>query len=182
MRTPPIRYWRVDFDEAGAVSGVTEIDGPGHAGWTIVEAPDKERAQRVAIGIYCARKKKLSRERNYAAGNCACGRKNDRADQLHPKTGKPLLSCSTCSARHQVHLAGHRQRKAEGITDHQRDESARVAATQTRQRDRRGEIRLETLIEVQKAWIDTRTVGAFGQWLVREIARLTGADKNEVAA
>jgi hypothetical protein len=169
------RYWRVEFAADGAISGITEVYGPGHEDWVIVEAPDQERAQRAALGIYCARKKKLARERNYAAGNCACGRKNNRADQLHPKTGKPLLSCSTCSARHQVHLAGHRQRKAEGVTDHQRDESARVAATQTRQRDRRGEIRLETLLEVRDQWINQRNVALFGKWLIAEIETITGA-------
>jgi hypothetical protein len=170
-----VSYWRVDFNAAGAVTRVSAVDGPANDEWVVVEAPDEERARRAAIGIYCARKKRLARERNRSEGRCVCGRRNDRLGQLDPRTGNPLLSCSVCGARHKVHRDSHKQRKADGVTDHKRDESARVATNLGRQRDRRGEIRLETLIEVRDQWIHQRNVALFGQWLTAEIERITGA-------
>lgn len=178
----PTRYWRVDFSGEGGISAVTEISGPANAEWVVVEASSYEGAKRAAYNLYCRRKKKLARQRNYALGNCACGRKNDRTDQKHPKTGEPLKTCSVCSVRHEVHVAGYEQRKAAGITDHQRDEAARVASNRERQRDRRGELRLETLLEVQKAWVRSPNLGAFSKWLATEIRRLTGADASKEAA
>lgn len=179
MTTPaPIRYWHVLFEESGALRSVTEISGPGDAGWVIVEAPDEGTAKRKAYNLYCARKKKLAAARNHAQGKCCCGRSRDRKDP----SGAWMKTCSVCAERHKVHSAAHLERRAAGVTDHQRDEPARVASNLARQRDRRGEIRLETLIEVRQQWIDSRNVALFGKWLQAEIASLTGADKNEAAA
>jgi len=55
----------------------------------------------------------------------------------------------------------------------ERDEAARVALNGQRQRDRRAEIRLETLLDVRTAWRDAPTVGRFGEWLRKEIESLT---------
>lgn len=179
MKTPaPVRYWHVLFEESGALRSVTEISGPADEGWVIVEAPDEGTAKRKAYNIYCARKKKLAKARLHAAGNCACGRKRDRK---HP-SGEWMLTCLVCAERHRVQSAAHLERKAQGVTDHQRDEPARVASNLSRQRDRRGEIRLETLVEVRQRWIDSRNVALFGQWLIAEIALLTGAEPSKGAA
>lgn len=48
-----------------------------------------------------------------------------------------------------------------------------------RQRDRRGELRIEVLLEVRKHWQESLTVGHFTKWLEAEIATLT---KKGVAA
>jgi hypothetical protein len=176
--TAPIRYWHVLFEESGALRSVTEIAGRGDAGWVIVEAPDENTAKRKAYNIYCARKKKLAVARNHAAGKCCCGRPQDRK---HPN-GKWMATCSTCATRHEVHRKNYQERRDAGVIDHERDEPARVASNLSRQRDRRGEIRLETLVEVRQQWIDSRNVALFGKWLQGEIALLTGANKNEAAA
>jgi hypothetical protein len=93
------RYWRVVFTDAGALESVTEIEGPGDADWVIVEARTAEAARRKAHNLYCARKKKLAKQRHHAAGQCACGRDQDRK---HP-SGKWMLTCSTCAERQKVY-------------------------------------------------------------------------------
>jgi len=174
------RYWRVVFTDAGALESVTEIDGPGDADWVIVEARTAEAARRKAHNLYCARKKKLAKQRHHAAGQCACGRDQDRK---HP-SGKWMLTCSTCAERQKVYNDRSEERARKGIPPGTvvRDEQARVAANLTRSRDRRGEIRLETLIEVRAAWHKAPNVGAFGAWMKREIDALTGASSKEAAA
>jgi hypothetical protein len=172
------RYWRVDFTAAGAIARVTELVGPSHEDWVIVEAPDESTAKRKAYNLYCARKKKLAVQRNHAAGKCCCGRAQDRKRP----TGTWMLTCSVCAARHEVHRSNYMERKVAGVTDHKRDETARVSSNLERQRDRRGEIRLETLIEVRNRWIEARNVALFGSWLLAEIATLTGADTGKGAA
>lgn len=176
---PPVRYWRLVFSEGGALESIREIDGPRDASWVIIEAPDQKTAERRAFSIYCARKKKLAKERNHRAGNCACGRKQDRK---HP-SGEPMLVCSVCAERQKVYNDRLAARAASGAKAGApvRDEAARVAANLSRQRDRRGEIRLETLIEVRQQWIASRNVALFGKWLTAEIDRLTGADSGAAA-
>jgi len=92
-----------------------------------------------------------------------------------------MLTCSVCAVRHEVHRRNSEARLAAGVTDHQRDESARVAANQNRQRDRRAELRLEVLVEVRNRWLASRNVSLFGHWLQSEIARLTGAESSTEA-
>jgi hypothetical protein len=172
-----IRYWRVTFRDTGTVASVTEIAGPGHDGWVVVEAPDEKVAKRKAYNIYCARKKQVAKVRLHGAGKCCCGRQQDRK---HP-SGKWMLTCSTCAERQKVWDANHAKRKAEGTVGQgiaERNEPARVAANLERQRDRRGEIRLETLVDVRDAWIKAPNIGAFSKWLEREIDALTGARKS----
>lgn len=165
------RYWRVVFSPEGRVLDVVEITfGDGQKDWLIVEAPDQAAAKRKAFNLYCARKKRLAKARKHAEGHCACGRKQDR---LHP-SGEPMLTCSTCAERQKCWQDAHKKRVAAGTADtHVRDEAARVAKCQARQRDRRAELRLETLLDVRKQWIEARNVGLFGKWLEREIEALT---------
>ncbi len=179
------RYWQVQFAATGAVASVTELEpGAARDGWVIVDAPDERTARQRAYNIYCARKKAQAIARHRAVGECACGRKQDRK---HP-SGKPMLTCSVCAERSGVYNERSRQRaqaaaKAPANDDAPvpsgmaaRDEGARVAANLTRQRDRRAEIRLETLIEVRKQWIDSPNIQRFGKWLQGEIDRITGAN------
>lgn len=179
------RYWQVQFTETGAIASVTEIRcGADRAGWVIVEAPDEPTARQRAYNLYCARKKAQAKARHRAVGECACGRKQDRK---HP-SGKPMLTCSVCAERQAVYNERSLERsqaaaKAAANDDAPvptgmaaRDEGARVAANLTRQRDRRAEIRLETLIDVRQQWIDSPNIQRFGKWLQGEIDRITGAN------
>lgn len=171
------RYWRVDFTEAGAVANVTELVGPRERHWVIVEAPDEKSARHKGYNIYCARKKRERVATLRAAGQCACGRRQDSVIEHGARKGEWALTCSVCKERRGVmrEKAKERPGRTHEQAMAQRDEGARVVANLNRQRDRRGEIRLETLIEVRDRWINTRNVGLFGNWLSAEIDTLTGA-------
>ena len=95
-----------------------------------------------------------------------------------------MLVCSVCSERQKACNERARNRRGNAANDDApsvtgvaaRDEGARVAANLTRQRDRKAEIRLETLIEVRSQWIDAPNIQRFGKWLQGEIDRITGAN------
>lgn len=170
MTLPTPRYWRVIFSATGAIESVRELTSPPDETWIILIADDAAEAKRKAINLYCARKKKLAKERLHANGQCRCGRQQDRTDEK----GKPMLTCSTCAERQAAQNERFEARKQQGVTNHVRDEGARVAVNMERQRDRRGEIRLETLLEVRKQWQNSRNVGSFTAWVEIEIKKLTG--------
>jgi hypothetical protein len=163
-----VRYWRVTFAADGTVEGVTEIDGAGAADWLVVRAETEELARRKGYNIYCARKKKARIAQLYAEGRCRCGRAQDIEGQV---------SCTVCIERSKGWRAQHKsnqERKAEGLPAEPRDEAARIASFQTRSRDRKSEIRLETLLEVRRWWIEARNVGLFGARLQKEIQACMG--------
>ena len=164
------RYWRVVFSDSGGIESVTEIAGSGKADWEIVQAPTEEAARLKAYNRYAARKKREAIARKHEQGQCRCGRAQDR--QRPDGTLKKL--CSVCAERNEVWRTESGERKAAGVTDHKRDEVARVAAHQERQRDRRAEIRLETLLEVKRRWIESQSIQQFGAWLRAEVDNLTG--------
>lgn len=169
----PPRYWRVVFDDAGAIESISEIAGTGRADWEIVQAPTEEAARRKAYNRYAARKKREVISRKHAQGQCRCGRPQDRKRP----DGTLMKLCSVCAERNEVWRTESGERKAAGVTDHQRDEVARVASHQQRQRDRRAEIRLETLLEVKRRWIESHNIQQFGAWLRGEVDNLTGAQR-----
>jgi hypothetical protein len=171
-----VRYWRVTFTTDGKPYTVREIAGPGNDDWVVVLAPDEEAASKKATRLYCARKKKLAKSRLHATGRCACGRAQDR---VHPN-GRPMLTCSTCSERQKTYHETYAVRSRAGTVGmHQRDEPARVEKNLARQRDRRSEIRLETLLECRRAWESAPSVGRYKAWLLAEIEKCT---KGQAAA
>lgn len=155
--------WFAVYLRRGIVQRVAQVSGSGtdDADVIYVEAKTKEEAERKGYNLYCAKKKKLAIERLEREGKCRCGRHNDRADQ-------GMKTCSICGMRKK---ATHEQRLARGADGKSsaRDEGARIEANLTRQRDRKSEIRLEVLVEVQKAWQNNRTMGQFTRWLDQEI-------------
>lgn len=150
-----MKTWRVTFSEAGEITDVTEIEGEGSAEWVVVQADSLERARVKAYRVYCARKRRESVQRLHAQGRCRCGRKQDRPG---------MKSCSVCA----VGDLQQREKRKRGQTG-PRDEAARVAAFQQRNRDRRAEIRLETLLEVRKWWQEAPHTLAFVERMRREI-------------
>lgn len=175
---PRPSWWRVTFTAEGRVDRVIPIRfDDGVEGWTMVEAPSIEAARKKAARLYAARKKRLAKSRHHAAGRCACGRDQDR---FHPKGGR-MLTCSVCSVRQKTYHESHAERVALGTVGQEpRDERARVANNLARQRDRRGELRLETLVEVRRVWVEMTNVGRFTRWLDSEIDSLTA--RRETAA
>jgi len=137
----------------------------------VVEANSEQEARKRTYNLYCAKKKKFAKERNYAAGKCDCGRENDRNGQID-RRGHKIKSCTVCAKR-QIEY-NDRARARVSPVKAVRDEQARVDACTVRVRDRKEEIRLEVLVEVQKAWQNNRTVGGFTRWLDFEIKLSVG--------
>jgi hypothetical protein len=167
-------WWRADLTGDGAVARVVQVPKP-HGTPTrttiVFQAPDREAAIRVAremgFRLYCAEKKKQAKTRLHNEGRCACGRPQDRK---HPD-GSPMLTCTVCALGKKTWNENSRKRateRAAGVV-HVRDESARVQKNLSRQRDRRRELRLETLVEVHKNFWDMPTVKAFELWLEGQI-------------
>lgn len=176
-----MRYWRVTFTEDGKLYTVREIEGPGHDEWIVVSAADEEQARTKAVRLYCSRKKRARTAALQAEGRCGCGRPLDgELVDVGRHKGKPHKRCATCRERTKtVWRPNHQARVADGTAGQgvaERDEGARMALNLQRQRDRRAEIRLETLIEARTEWRSARN---FASWLDREIEELT---KPSVAA
>lgn len=160
-----MRHWRVLFGRDGAIKSITEIQGQPAVDWIVVRAATEALARKKAMLSYCARKKRQRIAQLHAEGRCKCGRKQD-GDRVN---------CSVCIERAKGYRAKRLRRNAEGTADtHSRDEGARVAAFQGRSRDRRNELRLETLLEVRRWWLESRNVGIFSARLEREITACTG--------
>jgi hypothetical protein len=182
--TSPTLFWRVTFYPDGRVNRVRPIKGPGHSRWVVVQAATEEEARRKGYNLYCARKKRERGAVLKSQGRCACGRALDGALVERGRfKGEPHTKCAVCRTRRTESWAPkHAERRANGTVGQgiaERDEGARIALNLERQRDRKGEIRLETLVEVRQQWIAARNVALFGQWLQGEIAALT---KNGAAA
>lgn len=122
-----------------------------------VQATTKSEAAvagKVAFNAYCAARVRQRRAALAEKGLCNCGRTRDT---------KRFTLCAVCRERQRDH---RRRNPGKGaVTGRPRDEAARVAANKVRQRDRRKEIRLETLLAVREAHGRPR----FTEWLDREI-------------
>jgi hypothetical protein len=142
-----MKRYRIELDKSGKVVSCEKLTN---------------EAKRAAYNLYCGRKKKLAKERLYAEGRCSCGRVNDRFDQ-------GLKTCSVCEARAKVWKEASNNRKSKD--PHVRDEQKRIESFTERSRDRKSEIRLETLVEIQKKWQTTRITKHFERYLEEEIQK-----------
>lgn len=131
----------------------------------VVEADTYDQAREVAakqlFNMYCATKKAGAVKRLHAESRCACGRNQDRK-RPDGTTYKTCLVCSenikSCPSR-------------SGQPARARNEPARIAKNLERQRDRRAEIRRETLLEVRKRFWDEPHVRDFANWLDKELTK-----------
>lgn len=154
--------WFAVYLSRGVVKNVVQVAGVGSDENDVyyVKALDKKQAQKDAYNLYCAQKKKTAIARLETEGKCRCGRLNPDIEEFK--------TCPICRLR----AANNKTRTKEKHMTGQpvvRDETARVEQNLTRQRDRKNEIRLEVLVEVQKAWQNNRTAGGFTRWLDREV-------------
>lgn len=170
-------WFRLKYGKAGNLLNCETIEKPEAFSYNVgagaiiveIEADSEAEAKRKSYNFYCAKKKKVAKERNHEAGNCACSRKQDRPNT---KTGVGFFkTCSVCTERGEAADLRHAAKKKAGLPlTGYRDEVARVETLRGRVRDRKNEIRLETLIEVRSQWENARTNGAFTAWLKREIS------------
>lgn len=115
------------------------------------------KASKLAMRVYSRIKKKEAGARLRANGQCRCGRKQDRK---HPD-GSMMRTCLACSEMQK----GYVKTSREATVRKPRDEKARVEKNLARQRDRRNEIRLETLVEVNAKFWELPSIKAWEKWL-----------------
>lgn len=168
-------WYRLRYSSTGKLLSCEQIEKPeahsyGVGPSTVVEleALNEEDAKRKAYNFYSAKKKLAAKNRNHSAGLCACSRKQDRPNT---RTGNGFFkTCSVCAERQLQYEETFQRKKREGrLATGERDEAARVNVMQHRVRDRKKEIRLETLLEVRKTWENSKTNGEFTRWLKEEI-------------
>lgn len=174
-----IKYWRVTFEKDGRVRAVRPIKPPKHDRWVVVQAATEQEAGIKAYRLYTAGKKRAARERLKAEGRCRCGRQKDSDVRRGVRAGKEAAYCSVCLERSAVY---HQRSKQTPERTHAeamaaRNEPARLEVQRTFQRDRRSELRLETLLEVRSQWRANSTVGAFSAWLEQAIKQCTDPQK-----
>lgn len=168
-------WWFVTYADDGAVIDCvpTKVDATASVAGVrsiVVEAPDRdaaiEQASQLWYRMYCNETKKETRVRLDAENRCRCGRARDRK---HPD-GSWMKTCATCAAYQTAANERYQQRIKDGtVGTHVRDEQSRVNLNLARQRDRRREIRLETLVAVRQQFWGTATVREFVEWLDGEI-------------
>lgn len=148
----------------GRPTSAEVVEAPETDTTAVVYALAKSKADafakgRAAYNRYCAEKLAERRQRLAEENKCRCGR-----DRNVPGRKR----CAVCLARGQADKRRLKERRAAGVEAH-RDEPARVDANRARQRDRREEIRIETLIEVRRRWQVSQTNASFERWLDGEI-------------
>jgi hypothetical protein len=148
-------WWRVELDSAGKVVSATVCPGAGITEGRVVYvcAITQTQAGRIARNTYAREVKRAQRAKYKATGKCRCGRDRESI---------AFKQCMVCRARD---LQQHRK----GPSCGSRDEKARVVSMQATQRDRRQELRLETLLLVREAWSREPNQAAFSAWLAREV-------------
>lgn len=179
MSDKPTIWWRIELGSGGAVASVTAVETAEKSTSTVfyvqAETEDSARyAGRAAFNAYMRDFATKRRARLKASGKCPwCGLDSDRG------AGKRCTLCVERDAR-------YRQRERDKTAGLPVPKLNRMAAiTERRDRENRevaekavlsasAQIRLDTLREVQNAWLDNRTVGAFSAWLNGEIEKLAG--------
>ncbi len=163
-----LHWYRVEL-RGREVVGCVQVERSevrGGSAFVYLQAAGSEQAKRGAYNVYCSEKLREQRERNGAAGRCRCGRA--RKIGTHARTGQPLKRCSVCIARGRAsnkRTQGRRRGETIPAPD-------RLVTGSARTRDRRAEMRLEVLLEVQEAY--DGDVKDFGAWLDEQIAAITG--------
>lgn len=159
-----MKVFLILFDDAGSIATCEEVKLPVESDRHMyVFAPDEASARKQAYNTYCAKKKAEAKVRKQAQGRCPCGRAQDRES---PKGGM-YKTCMVCAHRQTIYNA--RTNARHNGTPAVRDEQARLDANASRQRDRRGEITLEVLLRVKKAWESSSNIGQFTAWLRKQI-------------
>jgi len=141
-------WWRIEVDATGVVISYEKVE----------QAKDKEAAGVVAFNEYCRHRLRVRRAMLEAEGKCRCGaeREQDR-----------FKRCNRCRERAQLHRARHLAKKrGENIAPLDRRSTLRE-----RSESERADLRIEVLVEVERAWLDSKSSGDFTIWLSRQIIK-----------
>ncbi len=170
-------WWRVELNDSGKILAATRVESTEANSRTIMyvqafhEIDARTLARRV-YNEYTRQAVQRRRERLWAEGKCGwCGETADR---------EPRKRCSACVDRDRAYQKRGRDKEAgrpverldrrdalakrRGLQDERLAKTAVASAADS--------IRLAVLEEVQAAWLQNRTLGAFSAWLNGEVEKL----------
>lgn len=167
-----LRWFRLEVDLSGKVISCVDVERAeqGSSSCVYVQAADEAAAHRIGLNAYMREVMRRRRARLKAEGNCGwCGRKSDR---------EPGKRCTRCVAR-DAEYGKRKNAKAAGKPVAPLDRRVAIAA---REAEKRADVvkaaapslRLDVLLEVQAAWLDLPTNGAFTVWLAKQIEAAGG--------
>lgn len=153
-------WYRVELDDRGSVLSVTLQSKALESTRSViyVEARGQEAAGKLAERLYSRRKVKERRAKYRAEGKCPCGRDRGALKGIH---------CAVCLEN----AKAKRERSSKGIEGGQ---ELRLKKSAARVRDRKAEMRLEALCELQAKLGEFQSVAAARIWVQSEIRRLKG--------
>lgn len=175
-----LSWFRIELHRDGSVKTCAPCDAPAavHAGSRVffaqgATATEAQKQAKALFNSYFAEKTKAARAKRKADGKCRCGRPRDRK---HP-VGGFWQQCRVCAARQDV----YRERYETPVAKPARNEVAKAEECTSRVRDRKAEMRLEVLVEVQEAWESASNNQAFTRWLRAELAKALAPRTAEAA-
>jgi len=150
-----VNWYRVELTATGKVARVVKQNTVGEDSLTVfyVEASGAEEAERKAANRYAARKLSEQRKKNVEAGKCRCGR--ERHDPN-------VMSCRVCLANKK---ATRERRKIRAG----RNDELRLSKSKERSRDRKAEMRLEVLCELEGKLQELKSLNAVRLYLRAQI-------------
>jgi hypothetical protein len=180
--TDAATWWRIELNVNGKILTTRRVESSEINSKTVVYVQafheiDARTEARKAYNAYMRAAMMRRRKRLIAEGKCGwCGEHNDR---------DPEKRCTVCVGR-ELNYNKRRRDKAAGRTVPKLDRSTVLAERRERLDKSLVENavagaatshRLQVLQEVQQAWLENRTVGAFSMWLNGEIAKLSNAKR-----
>ncbi len=167
-----LRWFRLELDSSGKVLSCTAVERAEQNGssWLYIQASDAKTASRLGMNAYMRDLMRKRRARLDAEGKCRwCGRKGDRG---------PGKRCTICLPR-ESHYQQRKRDKAAGKPVPELDRKVAIAARKAEERaaviaSAGPSLRLSVLLEVQQAWQDAPTNGAFTAWLARAVEAAGG--------
>lgn len=159
------QWFRVLVDASGKAVDCRPVSAEGDASGGVFYflATSASAAARLASKSHESRLLAARRARYDAEGRCKCGRERDRL---------PLLTCSGCDERHQLHVE-RRRAKNRGEEVPPLD---RRAVLQERKRSDLDTVRFETLLDVQRI-LARQGADGLRRWLGVQIERHTKKPK-----
>ena len=156
------RWFRVVVDGKGKAVDCRPVGDQGTAelGIFFVLAADAKEAARLAGNAHARDLLAARRARYESEGRCKCGRARDRAG---------LTTCSACLERHRIHAQRKRARERGEVVP----PLDRRTVLLERKEQERGNVRFETLVEVQRAWLKLGAKG-FERWLGGQLEAIAG--------
>ncbi len=160
-----MNWYRVTIGETGKPLSIAKCAAPEDEQTVVyVQASSEKDAWGLALAAYNRERVKQQRAQRKAEGRCRCGRVRDCQWQ----------KCRVCRERENVAKRESKNQPGPKV----RSEEQRIASLKDRHRERRAELRVETLLQVREAWVKSANLRQFEAWLYEATsAALAGEDK-----